>query len=233
LPPPPGTQPTVAKEGPPRTPKAATCVAFGTFREREAADPKKTPAERMALREQARKAYQQALEIDPKHLPAYQSLARLYVALNDCEHAQATYRKALKKFPKEASLWYDQGMCDARLKQWDAALESLREAVKLEAEDQTYVKALGFLLARMGRRDDSVACLAKVVGPAMAQYEVARMMLHLQQTDLCKQHLHLALQAKPDLEAAQQLLARLEGRPQEGDRAAVIVGFEERAPVVR
>jgi tetratricopeptide (TPR) repeat protein len=227
LPPPPGTQhPTVAKEGPPRTPKAATCVAFGTFREREAADPKKTPAERLAMLEQARKAYQQALEIDAKHLPAYQGLARIYLALNDSEQAQATYRKAVKKFPKEASLWYDQGMYSARLKKWDAALESLREAVKLEPEDRTYVKALGFLLARVGRRDESVACLAKVEGQAMAQYEVARMMLHLKQTDLCKMHLQLALQAKPDLEAAQQLLARLEER----SRTTVTVGFEEREP---
>src|SRR5207245_145358 len=148
-------------------------------------------------------------------LPAYQGLARVYVTLGDCDHAQATYQKALKKFPKEPSLWYDQGMCYARMKQRERALVSLREAVKLEPEDQTYVKALGFLLARMGRRDESVACLAKVVGPAVAQFEVARMMLHLKQYDLCKQHLQLALQAKPDLEAAQQLLVRLEGQPQD------------------
>src|ERR1700688_1681746 len=68
-----------AKDGPPaevhkkadvakRNPLPSTCVAFGTFRERSAADPRIAPAEQERLRDQARKAYQQALELAPNDL---------------------------------------------------------------------------------------------------------------------------------------------------------------------
>src|SRR5947209_6879491 len=40
---------------------------------------------------------------------------------------------------------------------------------------------------------------------------VARMLERLNQPDKSKEHLRLALQAKPDLSAAQEMLARLEG----------------------
>src|SRR5947208_4418368 len=55
---------------PKRKPQASTCVAFGNFTERAAAEPNRPVSERDRLREQARKAYQQALEIDPENLPA-------------------------------------------------------------------------------------------------------------------------------------------------------------------
>src|SRR5262245_59802907 len=52
----------------PRTPKASTCVAYGDFRAAEAMAPDQAPEAREHNREQARKAYRRALEIDPKCL---------------------------------------------------------------------------------------------------------------------------------------------------------------------
>src|SRR5262245_16970551 len=57
---------TKAKDLPKRAPKADTCVAFGDFRLREAESDAKTAGEQKQYRQQARQAYQQALQIDPK-----------------------------------------------------------------------------------------------------------------------------------------------------------------------
>src|SRR5215831_18528640 len=53
---------------PKRQPLPATCVAFGAFRESLAADPRRTPVEQQQLRDEARRAYQQALNSDPQNL---------------------------------------------------------------------------------------------------------------------------------------------------------------------
>ena len=80
-------------DGPKRTPKPATCVAFGNFMEREAAQKKGAPLEQERMRDQARRAYQEALQIDPTYLPAYLSLGQLYVSLGDYPRAVTTYQQ--------------------------------------------------------------------------------------------------------------------------------------------
>src|SRR5947209_16356524 len=70
---------------PKRTPKPATCVALAESRVREASHEGVSPVDQERLRTDARKAYQQALEIDPKYLPAVRGLAYLYMTTGDHE----------------------------------------------------------------------------------------------------------------------------------------------------
>jgi tetratricopeptide (TPR) repeat protein len=197
---------------PKQTPRPGTCVAFGDFQSREALAPGKTSAQKVQLQDQARKAYQQAINIDSNYLPAYRGLARLYEQMNDLSHAVATYQKALKAAPKEASLWYELGMCQGRQKDWDQALEALTKAVDLDPENRQYVNTLGFTLGRMGRYQDSLNCFLRVNSEAQAHYKLAQMLQHVQQPQLCKYHLQVAVQKDPSLEAAQKMLAQVEGR---------------------
>jgi tetratricopeptide (TPR) repeat protein len=215
-----------ASEHPKRAAHAMTYVAAGRLREQEATAPGRSPAEREAAYESARKAYQQALALDTNCLTAYEALAHLYESMGDQDRAVATYQKVLKTHPKEAGLWYDLGMCYSRHKQWDQAVANLSKAVELDPENRPYSHTLGFCLARAGRFDDSLACFQRVDGPAKAHYNLARMLEHLNQTELCKQHLQIAVQADPNLAEAQQLLAQLNGQPATGDRPVINVGFE-------
>jgi Tfp pilus assembly protein PilF len=222
--------PTVKKEAdlPKRMPKPSTCLAFGNYRETQAADEKLPPAARQECYEQARKAYQQALEIDAAYLPAYLALAHLYVTLEDYPRALATYDKALKKHPKAAEAWYALGMCHARKKEWDPAISALKKATQLDPENRQYTRTLGLCLARAGRNDEAAAWLAKVMGRADACYTVARMLHHLHRDDESKRWALAALQAKPDMAAARDFVAFLEhpdSRPPAG--AVIAVGFEE------
>src|SRR5438105_8136983 len=70
--PPPGVP--VAKEAdrPKKKPSPATCVAAGQFLEREANLSKNaTPLEKQQELDKARRAYQQALSLNPNYVPAY------------------------------------------------------------------------------------------------------------------------------------------------------------------
>src|SRR5947209_2951308 len=87
------------KSGPKRPPRPDTCVAAGDFYAHEAATRDNGSAVQEQMRESARKAYQQALQIEPRYLPAYHSLAQLYTAMDDHEHAIATYQKASSYHP--------------------------------------------------------------------------------------------------------------------------------------
>src|SRR5262245_17471591 len=172
--PPPDAEVHKAQDLPKRAPKPATLVSFGDVYQRGAADPGRTPAQKEQMLDQARKAYQQALKIDPKYAPAYVSLSRLYDTIDDHERAVASYHKALDLKPKDAAMWHNLGMCHARKKEWDKSLEALAKATSLDPENKTFARSLGFCLARAGQYDKSFATFSKVEGEAMAHFNVAR-----------------------------------------------------------
>jgi tetratricopeptide (TPR) repeat protein len=208
--PPPDAEVKKEQDLPKRPPQPATLVAFGDVYQRGALETGRTPAQKEQMLDQARKAYQQALKLDSRYVPAYLSLARLYEASDDHERALATYKKALDLKPKDAAVWHDLGMCHARTKEWDKALEALGKASKLEPENKGYARSLGYCLARAGQYDKSIAALTKVEGEAMAHFNVARMLHHVKEDELSKKHLRLALQTNPQLADAAKLLVELE-----------------------
>ena len=211
---PPAAAPEPAREeaaAPPKPHRPETLVAYGDFATREADAAGQKPAQQEQIRDRARRAYQEALKVDPGHLPAYKGLAHLYLAMGDFEHAAATYQAALRLAPADATLWSELGMCHARAKAWPAAVEELSKAVEIDPENRTYGNFLGYALARCGRYDDSLAVFARHHGEAKAHYSLALMLDHLQQPEPCKVHLRAALDKDPRLEDARQMLARLEG----------------------
>lgn len=207
-----------------KTPKPETCAGLADLRVQNAAKPDCPPEDARRLRDEARRAYQQAIKLDPEYLPPYSGLARLYEQTDQPDKAVETYRKGLKSLPKEASLWYELGMCQARRKQWDAALSSLKKATELEPENAGYSNAMGFTLARAGRFDESFAFFHKKLGEARAHYNVACMLHHVNRDEESKDHLRQALMAKPDLQPAQQLLAQLQN-PNRGAHPIQPAGF--------
>jgi len=195
---------------PRRDPKSSTLVAMGQVNEDAAADPRRSPAEQESLRDSARKSYQHALQTNPNDLSAMVALARLYNTMDDHAHAIGMYDRAVKTYPKDGSIWYEMGMCHARHKEWEPAIVSLHHAVELDPESRLYTHSLGFCLARAGRYDESFAAFARLEGDAVAHYHLARMLHHLREDELSKQHLILALRDKPGLTAAQDLLNLLD-----------------------
>jgi tetratricopeptide (TPR) repeat protein len=199
---------------PKRQPKASTCVEMGRFQEAEANAPNRTGAEREALLDQARKAYQQALEIDRKNVPAALALGRLYDGRGEHDRAVAMYQKTLKLHPKDPELWGELGMSHARYKEWEPALKCLNKAVELDPENRQASHNLGYCLARAGRYEESLASFTKTDGEAKAHYNLARMLHHLDQDDLCREHLQQAVRKDPYLTSAREMLVQLDNRTQ-------------------
>jgi tetratricopeptide (TPR) repeat protein len=197
------------KEFPKRTPKAATCVAFGHFRLEQSMAPGRSPQEVRQYRDQAKKAYQQAIDQDPKCLDAYRGIAQIHAADGEQERAVSVFKSALKLNPNDAPMWFELGMHYSRLKEWNQAVEALTRAATIDPENRQYANMVGFCLARAGQYQESLVYFTRVVGEAKARYNIARMMLHMGQTDQGKMQLELALQLEPNLSEAKGLMAQL------------------------
>jgi tetratricopeptide (TPR) repeat protein len=202
---------TPEKELPKRSPRAHTCVVLGNLKEKEA-ESSTTLREQELLRDQARLLYQQALEIDPDNLEALHAFAKMYVAVKDHDRALAAFQRALKTYPRQAVVWFDLGMYHSQCKEWDQAVQCLRQAVACEPENRYYANNLGFCLARAGQLDESLACFEQTAGPAKAHYNLARMLLHMNQMELGKDHLRQAVAADPGLEDARRMLAQVDAK---------------------
>jgi len=191
--------------------KPKTLVAMAAFREQMAAEVAKTPAQREFLLEDARKSYQRALKEDPKYLPAHIGLARHWEAAGQHDRAMTSYEAALKLAPKDGGLCYEIGMCQARHKEWKPALERLKQAAASDPENRQLASTYALALARAEHFDESLACLRKLypAAEAEAQYNLARMLHHMENDELSRRHATLAVQADPTFQPAQELLAEL------------------------
>jgi tetratricopeptide (TPR) repeat protein len=211
------------KQEPKFTPKAPTFVAFALCQEIDAESSSLNPSQKQNLLDIARSYYQKAIEVDPNLKDGYTGLARVYTNMNHNDKALETYHRALQRFPKTGSLWFDLGLCHCRSKQWDLAIRSLQKAHELEPENRTVIQAQGFCEARAGHLQQSVQTLGKVMSPAEAHYTVARMLHHMKRDDDCRRYLGQALQLNPQLPGARSMQETL-------DRPLAQIHFEETRP---
>jgi tetratricopeptide (TPR) repeat protein len=188
-------------------------VAFGDLRARAAQEPKATPAQAQQFREEARLAYQKALEVDPAHGGAYVALARLQATGGDQAGAVRLYQKALQLDERSAAVWAELGTCQCRLKEWGPAAASFAKASERDPSNRQYGNMLGFALARAGRNDEALACLVRYNGDAQGHYYMARVLAHTNQTEMARRCLEVAVARDPKLGSALAMLAQMNGRP--------------------
>jgi tetratricopeptide (TPR) repeat protein len=200
------------EDGPKRNPLPQTEIAFGEMKEidAESESARKNPEAQAKLRDDARQAYQKALQVDPNNLEAFRHLGRLYAKNGDYDRAFDTYKKAMAKHPKDGVLWYDLGMCHQRRKEFPESVRCLTKALELDPENREYQKKLGFTLAWMGQIDQGLAHLTRAQGAALAHYGIARVLLQRDQVEPARHHLRIALRENGNLEAARELLTSLE-----------------------
>jgi tetratricopeptide (TPR) repeat protein len=227
--PPPAAPPAAvekAKDPPKHPPKhAETCVALGNYFATGADSAPQGSAQQERLFEQARKEYEQALQIDPNYLGAFQALGKLHVKMGDLEGAVKWYGKGLEKQPKEAGLWLDLGMCHARRKEWQPAIDALRRATDLDPDNKQHWNLLGSCLVWAGHPDEAFAAFRKGGSEARAHYHMAFMLYQTHHDDDARKHLQATLQAEPQFEAARRLLAQLDSHAP-ADPAVMPAGLE-------
>jgi Tfp pilus assembly protein PilF len=202
-----------AAKGPKKLPKPETCVAYADYRAVEACSSNYSPSQRDQARDDARKAYQDALSLDPKCLEAQRGLARLSAAADDYPRAVAAYQKALKTAPKNASLWFELAMTYHRMQEWGAALDALGHAAALEPDNRTYVNTQAVVLARLGHYQESLECFARVNSESQAHFNLGCTLRRLAQPELSRRELEVALEENPRLESARAMLTEMTAPP--------------------
>lgn len=216
----------------PRTPKPATCIAYGDFHRssgdlamaaarKETKEPKRRAYEAQANEQYsaAKARYEQALKIDPKDMSGYLGLARVAAALGQHALAQQHYDRVLQAYPDQVIVHFEVGMMHARVKNWEPALAHLKRAAALEPGNQTYATSYGWALARAERFEDAWNVFRPLVGEAQAYYRLAQMTRHLGKDDLTRAYLTYAVQRDPNLQEAKEALAALDRPAGSGPRA--------------
>lgn len=167
------------------------------------------PPNRDEILDSVRSCYQRALKQNPKHKDALLGIARMYAKLGDKERAVEGYDKYLKNYPKDAEVVHELAMKRASWKDWAGAIAMCEYALKLDPENRSYRKTLGFCQARAGQWDAALATLVKVMPEAQARHNLAGMLDHLGQADASRQQLQFALQADPGYAPAKEFLSEL------------------------
>lgn len=189
--------------------KASTMVAVGAYREQMAANPDLSFADAEQVRSAARAAYQDALKIDPKCVPAYIGLAKSFVVIEDSTQAYAMYDKALAQIPNDASIWYEKGLTHARFKDWDGAITSLARASSIDPDNRQYKRTIGMTQARAGRFNDAFASLRPCMKEEEIYYNLARMSVHLDRSDLAREYLTMSVKAHPTYMPAHEMISEM------------------------
>jgi tetratricopeptide (TPR) repeat protein len=168
------------------------------------------PTNRDQLLDMARMRYQKALKEDPKNKDAMLGMARLYARLGDRDKALEMYKKCMSTYPKDHAVPHELALKYGQWNDWAGAASWCEAALKIDPENRTYRKTLGFCLARAGRWDDAYNTLRQVMPEAQTRYNLARVMEHLNFPEQSRQWTMLALQADPNYADAQDFLADLD-----------------------
>jgi tetratricopeptide (TPR) repeat protein len=82
----------------------------------------------------AKRAYQQAVTLDPSHFEAHLNLGRLFHEGQMLDDAEAHYRRALAASPRSAVAWYNLGVALEDQARASEALEAYQRAISIDAE---------------------------------------------------------------------------------------------------
>jgi tetratricopeptide (TPR) repeat protein len=85
--------------------------------------------ETVGVMDEARRAYEHAIEIDPRHVQAHVNLGRLHHSQNRLADAEIQYRRALDAQPDNATALFNLGVALEDSKRFDEAIHAYERAV--------------------------------------------------------------------------------------------------------
>jgi tetratricopeptide (TPR) repeat protein len=107
--------------------------------------------------EQALKAYEQIIQLDPGYARAYRSKGDVLFDLRRYEEALDPYQQAIRLAPDHARIHRNIGDILSRLKRYDEALLSYEEAIRFEPHSAPLYNDKGKLLYGLGRYEEAFA----------------------------------------------------------------------------
>jgi len=105
--------------------------------------------------EEAQRAYEKALELDPTLSDAHLNLGKLYHDADMLKKCEAHYRAAIKHAPDDAAPYYNLGVLLEDLKRPREAILSYREALQRDPAFADAHYNLGLVLESLGKRKEA------------------------------------------------------------------------------
>jgi tetratricopeptide (TPR) repeat protein len=191
-------------------PKPETMVALGDVRLEASHDESKTPLECENLRNEARRAYQAALDTKPDFAPAIKGMAKIYEDQGMGEQAIAQYARITQLSPKDGDAWFVLGVCQGRrAKDWEAANQSFQRAIEIEPDNQRYRRWLGWTLAIQGSSEEAMKQLVLVMPEPQARREVAEIAHVLNRPEEARRQIGQVLQKEPNNPEVREIYSAL------------------------
>ena len=134
--------------------------------------------------DEAKAAFERALEIDPNCAPAWHSIGWLRERTSTAEDALAAYERAISLDPHYDAPHYGIGMVHAFLRyDYDQALAAFQQGLEKSPDDVAFISQIGGTYALMGRFAEAIASLehALTLNPNSTQALDWLSMLYLRQ----------------------------------------------------
>jgi tetratricopeptide (TPR) repeat protein len=195
-----------SKKGPA---SAESLVAIAHVQLDAALDEKTAPGSKEGLLDAARKGYQKALQRDPKSKEALKGMGQFYARMGEREKSLEMYKKCLTLHP-EAAIAHEVAVAHGRWKDWAGAVSWCEYALKIDPENRTVKKDMGFFLARAGKWDEAFTALTQIMPEAQARHNLAGLLDHMGHAEASKVQLQLAVKADPNYAPAAGFLTELD-----------------------
>lgn len=158
---------------------------------------------------EAIKRYQQAIDLDPMYLAAYNRMSICQNRLGCYEEAEKLLRMALSLSPETAYLHNNLAFNYMLRRQYKDAEAELRNALTIDPDFKRAKMNLGIVLAKQGLYDQALAYLLQACPPYQAHYNLALLYQAARRYDRAEQSYLRALQLRRDFLPAQQALEHL------------------------
>lgn len=200
-----------------------TLAACGGAGERKAAYMERAHAyEAEANYEKARVEYQNALQIDPKDIPARFGLAQTLEHLNEWQNAAGHYQYIVNEDAQHTGARYRLGRIYLAARNIDKALELAEDALRVAPGDVDAMTLRGAALAKKGdmvrAKQDGLAVLEKDPGHKEAVALVASLYMNDKDSDKAIALLQDGIKRNPDDASLQILLGSIFINQNDSDR---------------
>jgi Tfp pilus assembly protein PilF len=169
--------------------------------------------------DRAKAAFDDALELDPKHVKSLVNVGRVLLESDRPAEAEGYLAKAFELDPASVDVYRVMGRTQALLGNADDALEAYRTALAIDPEDTWSMNNMGLVLIQQGRFDEALRPLARAaqLGEGVAVFE-NNLGIALERTGhygAAAEAYRAALAADSSYGKAAASLARVDGRDDE------------------
>jgi Tfp pilus assembly protein PilF len=169
--------------------------------------------------DRAKAAFDDALELDPKHVKSLVNVSRVLLESDRPADAEQYLARAIEIDPASADVYRVMGRTQALLGNADDALEAYRTALAIEPEDSWSMNNMGLVLIQQGRYEEALRPLARATqlseGVAVFENNLGIALERTGHYGAAAEAYRAALAADSGYTKAVASLARVDGRDDE------------------